>query len=204
MGERLERLRDDVRARLGQLLAGVSPDDQAIDVALVDGMTSLVSAFPIHEAEVAVVTGGYTQDIGQILPDAMSFLDVVYPYVPGCPEARREPYHVVGLGVVRFNGAQPAPGEKMLVQYRPRYGLAGLQGATEDTLPEKFEPGLATAAMGHLMWLQALRQRARGEIDDPAYDRMVDLVRNILATAESMVTSVSDRGANPAWATVGL
>ena len=204
MGERLERLRDDVRARLGQLLAGVSPDDQAIDVALVDGMTSLVSAFPIHEAEVTVVTGGYTQDIGQLLPDSMSFLDIVYPYVPGCPEVRREPYRVVGLGVVRFNSAQPAPGEKMLVQYRPRFGLAGLHGATEDTLPEKFEPGLATAAMGHLMWLQALRQRARGEINDSAYDRMVDLVRNILATAESMVTSVIDRGANPAWATVGL
>ena len=58
--------------------------------------------------------------------------------------------------------------------------------------------------MGHLMWLQAMRQRARGEINDPAYDRMVDLVRNILATAESLVISVSDRGANPAWTTVGL
>ena len=204
MSERLERLRDDVRARLGQLLAGASPDDQAIDVALVDGMTTLVSAFPIHEAEVAVITGGYTQDIGQLLPASLSLLDVVYPYVPGCPGTKREPYHVVGLGVVRFNCAQPAPGEKMLVQYRPRYGLAGLHGATEDTLPEKFEPGLATAAMGHLMWLQAMRQRARGEINDPAYDRMVDLVRNILATAESLVIGVSDRGANPAWTTVGL
>jgi hypothetical protein len=30
------------------------------------------------------------------------------------------------------------------------------------------------------------------------------LVRNILATAESMVIGVGDRGANPAWATVGL
>jgi hypothetical protein len=204
MVERLERLRDDVRARLGQLLAGAAPDDQAIDTALVDGMTSLVAAFPILEAEVTVATTGYTQNIGAILPDVLSFLSVVYPYVPGYPEAAREPYQVTGLGVVRFFSARPAAGESMLVQYRPRYGLAGLQGSTEDTLPEKYEPGVAMAAAAHLLWMQAIRQRAAGEVKDADYDRTVAMVRNILGAAEGMVAGVSDRYANPVWAAVGL
>lgn len=154
MGERLERLRDDVRARLGSLLSGPAPDDQAVDLALADGMTSLVATFPILEADVTVVTTGYTQDVGALLPDLMSFLDVTYPYVEGCPPAPREFYQVVGLGVVRFYGAEPSAGDKMLVQYRPRYRLAGLQGDSEDTLPERYEPALAQAAVAHLMWIR--------------------------------------------------
>ncbi len=204
MGERLERLRDDVRARLGSLLSSPAPDDQVVDMALVDGMASLVAAFPILEAEVTVVTTGYDQDIGALLPDLMSFLDVTYPYIEGCPDVRREFYQVVGLGQVRFYGAQPSAGDKMLVQYRPRYRLAGLQGATEDTLPEGYESALAQAAVAHLMWIQATRKRASGEIDDKAYNLAIDAVRNVLAAAESAICNVSDRLNNPSWAMVGL
>lgn len=204
MGERLERLRDDVRARLGSLLSGPAPDDQAVDLALADGMTSLVATFPILEADVTVVTTGYTQDVGALLPDLMTFLDVTYPYLEGCPTLRREFYQVVGLGVVRFYGAEPSAGDKMLVQYRPRYRLAGLQGDSEDTLPERYEPALAQAAVAHLMWIQATRKRAHGEIDEKAYNMAIDAVRNVLAAAEAAVSNVSDRLNNPAWAMVGL
>jgi hypothetical protein len=117
---------------------------------------------------------------------------------------RRAYYQVVGLGLVRFYGVQPLAGEKMLVQYRPRYRLAGLAGATEDTLPEKYEGALAQAAVGHLMWLQATRKRAAGEIEDKGYNMAVDAVKNILAAAEAAVYNVSDRRANPVWAAVGL
>jgi hypothetical protein len=204
MGERLERLRDDVRARLGLLITGAAPDDQAVDFALTDGMTSLVASFPVVEVEVTVATTGYTQDVGALLPELMSFLDITYPYVPGCPEMRREYYQVVGMGTVRFYGAQPIAGDKMLVQYRPRYRLAGLGDATVDTLPEKYEGALAQAAVGHLMWLQATRKRAAGEIEDKGYNMAVDAVKNILAAAEAAVYNVSDRYANPVWASVGL
>ena len=173
-------------------------------MALVDGMTSLVASFPILEAEVTVVTTGYTQNVGVLLPDLTSFLDVTYPYIEGCPGIRREFYQVVGLGEVRFYGAQPTAGEKMLVQYRPRYRLAGLQGSTEDTLPERYEPAVAQAAVGHLMWIQATRKRAHGEIDEKAYNLAIGAVQNVLAAAESAIYSVSDRLNNPAWARVGL
>ncbi len=204
MGEGLGGVREGGRGRVGSVLSGAAPDDQGVDMALVGGMRSLVATFPILEAEVTVVTTGYTQDIGALLPDLTSLLDVTYPYIEGCPKVRREFYQVVGLGEVRFYGAQPTAGEKMLVQYRPRYRLAGLQGSTEDTLPERYEPALAQAAAAHLMWIQATRRRAGGEIDEKAYNLAIAAVQNVLAAAESAVYNVSDRLNNHSWARVGL
>lgn len=204
MGERLERLRDDVRARLGSLMSGSTPDDQAVDLALVDGMSSLAAAFPILEAVVQVVTTGYTQDVNLLVPDLLSLLDVTYPYMAGCVNLRREICQVVGVGIVRFYNLEPMAGETMLVQYRSCYRLAGLRGALQDTLPERYEVGLAQAAVAHLMWLAATRKRAAGQVDEKAYNLATAAVKDVLAVAEVSVRSVSDRLSNPSWAMVGL
>lgn len=204
MGERLERLRDDVRARLGSLMSGSTPDDQAVDLALVDGMSSLAAVFPILEAVVEVVTTGYTQDVNPLVPDLMSLLDVTYPYMAGCVNLRREVCQVVGVGIVRFYNLEPIAGETMLVQYRSRYRLAGLQGALQDTLPERYEVGLAQAAVAHLMWLVAMRKRAAGQVDEKAYNLATAAVKDVLAVAEMSVRNVADRLSNPAWGSLGL
>lgn len=204
MGERLERLRDEVRARLGQLMAGAPPDDGAVDLALADGLVNLGASWPVLEAEVEVVRTGHLQDIGALLPDLQTFVNVVYPYEPGAPQVRREFYQVVDVGKVRFYAVEPAAGEKMLVQYRPRYFLAGLQEGRADTLPEKYETPLAVAACGNLVFMQAMRSHLAGELKGDGYATAMGLVESLIGGAAAAAASISDRYANPAWAPVGL
>ena len=204
MGERLERLRDEVRARLGQLLAGAPPDDGAVDLALADGLVKLGACWPVLEAEVEVARTGCLQDIGALLPDLQTFVHVVYPYEAGAPGGRREAYQVVDVGKVRFYAAAPAAGERMLVQYRPRYGLAGLQGGRADTLPEKYETPLAAAACGSLVFMQAMRSHLAGELKGDGYAAAMGLVESLIDGAAAAVVSLSDRYANPSWAPAGL
>ena len=79
---RLDRLRDEVRHKLGQTGATSTVDDAAIDHALEQGLALLASYYPAVRVELTLETAGKTQDLKRLAPTIARLDEVRCPYDP--------------------------------------------------------------------------------------------------------------------------
>ena len=153
----LERLRDDVRSTLGLYLTESTIDDQAIDAALRHALHLAAQYLPMVAKTVTLTADGPTQDITAQIPDIAKVMEVRYPYDPDFPTANTYPYSQISHGIVQFKYGSPVSGDQVLVIGRPRYTLAGVNGAA-DTLPEQFDAPIAAFAAAHLIRTEGYRR----------------------------------------------